>query len=138
VEQQPGPGSPGQGRGDRLGDLLQRRGPALVTHRQPGDLLDERGLGAVGVLAVQAPYRHVDHHRSAADRLVGDVPHVPAVLPVGGPAAARTRNGHAIPGARHDPDQLRARPHPFDLHRSQLRQQGLQLDVRHTTRLHPR
>ena len=80
----------------RVGDLLQRQVPVLVTHRQPGYLLAEsapwssrrsRRTGA-------AP---IDHHRSAVDRLARDLPHVPAVLPVGKPAAPPTYNAYTIP-----------------------------------------
>jgi len=79
--------------------------------------------------AVQATNRQVDHYRAATRGLIGHMPHVPAVLPVRELTVDRARDRDARAGARHDPDQLPAGLNLVDLHRDQLRQQDLDLDV---------
>lgn len=56
------------------------------------------------------------------------MPHIPTVLPVGNPSAARAGDCETLAGPRRDPDQLPAGLYSLDLHHGQLRQQDLQLD----------
>jgi hypothetical protein len=121
MAQQPRAGRPCQSSSYLLNHPLQGRGPALIAHRQTRYLLDERSLRAGRVLAVQASDRYIDHHRSTADRFIGDVPYVTAVLPVRRPATLRTGHRDTVPGPHRDPDQPRANLHFLDLHRGQLR-----------------
>ncbi len=122
VRQQPGGGFPRQGRRDRAQLPVQGGSASLIAGGQPGHLLHERGLWTGGVLAVQAAHRQIDQDRAAADRLVGHVPHVPAVHPRRGPSARRARDRHTLPGPRRDPDHARTGLHRIHSHRGQLRQ----------------
>jgi len=132
---QPGAGPAGQGDSDRGQRGPQRRAVSGVRAGQAGDLFDERGPSAGGVVADQPSYQQPDHDRAPGEGGVGQPPVVAAVHPRRfGTAAGTGCPVSARAGLDHDPAVGLMDPIDRDL--CQVRQQPLKIAPRSGTTVH--
>jgi hypothetical protein len=113
---------------DLLQHPTQQRTPARVRNSDAGDLLGERPLRAVSVVAEESPHQQPDHRLLPTDRGVRQEPLVTAMHPAGSDATTRAGSIDLTnPGL-----QLELCPllnNLLDRQRSEVRKQRLQTRI---------
>ncbi|MDQ1073785.1 hypothetical protein [Streptomyces canus] len=100
--QKPGAAAGGEHHPGHLHQVLQQQTSALIAHRQPLHLVNERSPTTTRPGAEQPPYRQPDHDRAAADRNICQraaavLSTTTSSLPV---ACPRPQSGHATVNSR--------------------------------------